>query len=35
MVLPLAKRVVNDLSLPLSYQDVIREQAAAKGPTPR
>ena len=30
MVLPLAKRVVNDLGLPLSYQDVIREQAAAK-----
>jgi soluble lytic murein transglycosylase len=30
IVLPLAKRVVNDLSLPLSYQDVIREQAAAK-----
>ena len=30
MVLPLAKRVVNDFSLPLRYQDVIREQAAAK-----
>jgi len=29
-VLPLAKRVVNDLSLPIAYQDVIREQAAAK-----
>jgi soluble lytic murein transglycosylase len=30
MVLPLARRVVNDLSLPIGYQDVIREQAAAK-----
>ena len=30
MVLPLAKRVVNDLSLPIGYQDVIRQQAAAK-----
>jgi len=29
-VLPLAKRVINDLSLPIAYQDVIREQAAAK-----
>lgn len=29
-VLPLAKRVVNDLSLPIAYQNVIREQAAAK-----
>ncbi len=29
-VLPLARRVVNDLSLPIGYQDVIREQAAAK-----
>ena len=30
MVLPLAKRVVNDLSLPIGYQDVIRQQAADK-----
>ncbi len=29
-VLPLAKRVVTNLSLPIAYQDVIREQAAAK-----
>ncbi|MDQ2896422.1 MAG: lytic transglycosylase domain-containing protein [Actinomycetota bacterium] len=29
-VLPLARRVVNDLSLPIGYQTVIREQAAAK-----
>ena len=29
-VLPLARRVVNDFRLPIAYQDVIREQAAAK-----
>ncbi len=28
--LPLARKAVNDLGLPLQYQDVIRQQAAAK-----
>ncbi|MGI8506116.1 MAG: lytic transglycosylase domain-containing protein [Solirubrobacteraceae bacterium] len=30
LILPLARRAVNDLSLPLRYQDAIRHQAAAK-----
>jgi soluble lytic murein transglycosylase len=30
LVMPLAKKAVNDLGLPLRYQDVIRQQAAQK-----
>jgi soluble lytic murein transglycosylase len=30
VALPLARKAVNDLGLPLQYQDVIRQQAAAK-----
>ena len=30
VALPLARKAVNDLGLPLRYQDVIRQQAAAK-----
>src|SRR5262249_17936390 len=30
LMLPLARKAVNDLSLPLQYQDVIRTQAAEK-----
>jgi soluble lytic murein transglycosylase len=30
LALPLARKAVNDLGLPLRYQDVIRQQAAAK-----
>jgi soluble lytic murein transglycosylase len=30
LALPVAKRAINDLGLPLQYQDIIRQQAAAK-----